>query len=106
MTFLRQSGDNGKIFAFPSKQNKYWKEEKILYWSHKKLLLITATGITSVTLYKGTIKMLWFVTLAEVSLHYNKMSLYYFHVMRFFKSTVIKILDVYKIWIGYKTESY
>jgi hypothetical protein len=52
MTFLRKSDDNGKIFAFPSKENKYCIEEEqivekleVLY-----LLLIKETSTTSVIL--------------------------------------------------------
>jgi hypothetical protein len=31
MTFLRKSGNNGKIFAFSKKRDKYWvKKEHIL----------------------------------------------------------------------------
>jgi len=28
MTFLRHNGDDGKNFAFPTEQDKYWNEEK------------------------------------------------------------------------------
>jgi hypothetical protein len=28
MTFLRKSDDNSKIFAFPTKEDKYWVEKE------------------------------------------------------------------------------